>query len=70
MPLNTHKPNREALRKLMGLHDVGSKVVAELLDLKPTSINQYRSRSGEDISNARLFYLKHLLELRDQQNQE
>ena len=65
------KPNRDTLRKLMGMHDVSAKVVAELLEVSPEYVHQWRGRTwGADISNARLFYLKHLLELRDQQNQE
>jgi len=55
------KRNRAALRKLMGSHDISSERVALILQCKVSTVHQYRSKSGADISDFALFYLAAVL---------
>ena len=52
------KKNRDALRKLMGKHDVTSATVAKILGVTQSSVAQYRSKSGTDIGDVYLDYLR------------
>jgi len=61
-PTNPYgKKNREELRRLMGAHDVSADQTAALLDLKASTIHQYRSIGGLDISDAFLALLREKL---------
>lgn len=55
------KPNRERLRKLMGMHDLSSQEVADLLGLSVSSIHQYRAITGQDIDDIKLQFLEYKL---------
>ena len=55
------KPNRERLRKLMGMYDLSSQEVADLLGLSVSSIHQYRAITGQDIDDIKLQFLEYKL---------
>lgn len=56
------KPNRDALRRLMGQHDINADQVARILGKAAATIHQYRSVAGPDISAADLARLTSELE--------
>lgn len=56
------KSNREALRRLMGQHDITADQVARILGKASATIHQYRSTAGVDISAEDLARLRAELE--------
>lgn len=53
------KPNRAALIELMHKHRLKSKDVANMLNVKPTTVNVWRCAIGIDISNLKLELLEY-----------
>ena len=63
------KKNRDKLRRLMGSYDINARVASELLGVTQASIRQYRSRSGQDIPDINLDYLRLKLAELEQANE-